>query len=139
MTGRIIEVERNDPRFWLIIGPLCAEPSVRKEVGGPISVLPGDRWFVALGADGQAIACGVLRRGKPGEAALAHAWVHPDHRRNSLHAELLERRIDAAREDGLRKLHTVASPEARSNYERHGFVETGKRGKFTVMILDLAP
>ena len=60
-------------------------------------------------------------------AGIAMVWVHEDHRRSGLGAQLLGAAEQVARDRGCRRL-TVSSFtfQAPAFYERHGFVETGR-------------
>jgi len=124
-------LELNDARFWPIVGPLCAYPSVREEIGWRISVLDGDRWYAAF-IDGENAGAGCLRIHGV-RAILSHAYVWPFMRHRGVHRELLTRRLSDASILGCVLAISHVSPAAVRAFEALGFVSKSKRGRFSVM------
>jgi putative acetyltransferase len=87
----------------------------------------GTTVFIAR-ADGQAVACGALRRHGGGIGEVKRMYTRPSHRGQRIGAEIV-RRIEAlARSEGLSRLVLETGdrhPAAWTVYERAGFVRCG--------------
>lgn len=92
------------------------------------SFLPPDgRLFLARDADGALVGCGMLKQIGDGKAELKRLYVKPEARGTGLGRALVERRIDAARDMGLRQLLVDTGSfnvEMRGLYAKLGFAET---------------
>lgn len=78
---------------------------------------PDGRLFLAQDADGQMIGCGMLRKIGPETGELKRLYVKPDARGTGLGRHLVERRLTAAREMGLK---TLLVDTLKANVEMQG-------------------
>lgn len=87
---------------------------------------PEGRLFLALSEGGEMIGCGTMKKIKPDTAELKRLYVKPKARGTGLGRHLVERRIAAAREMGMKTLlvDTLrANVEMQSLYRSLGFEE----------------
>lgn len=87
---------------------------------------PEGRLFLALGDDGEMIGCGTMKKIKPDTAELKRLYVKPKARGTGLGRHLVDRRIAAAREMGIKTLLVdtlKANVEMQGLYRSLGFEE----------------
>lgn len=122
--------------FWEIVGPLCADPKIRREIGAPISVKDSDVWVIGK-EWGAFVACSSLRLARRG-GLLVHEYVVEERRRCGYHRHMIQMREEIASKAGLEALHVTASPDAVGQYEALGYTRRGTRGKYTLMHKELS-
>lgn len=87
---------------------------------------PEGRLFLALGDEDEMIGCGMMKKIKPDTAELKRLYVKPKARGTGLGRHLVERRIAAAREMGVKTLLVdtlKANVEMQGLYRSLGFEE----------------
>jgi len=129
----IKQYQHGEGDFWQRMGEQFASPVVRRELGRAMTSVPEYVWWVAL-EDDQVVGFAALAPQHDDSAELRHAYVMPEHRGQGLYCKLLEARIEYGREHFAR-LYTVATDASKPGLEAHGFVEIGKRGRYTRMEL----
>jgi GNAT superfamily N-acetyltransferase len=96
------------------------------EPGPPPSAADVDLFLVAVGDDGDAVACGALRRLDAGSAEIKRMYVVPERRGSGVATSVLRALESAAAERGW---HTVRletgteQPDAQRFYRREGYRE----------------
>jgi GNAT superfamily N-acetyltransferase len=93
---------------------------------GPEEMAPPDGWFVAVYADGRAVAGGGVRRLDDETAEIKRMYVVPDARGRGFGRRLLAALEDAARELGYRRVRLdtgAEQPRALALYRSAGYRE----------------
>ncbi len=87
---------------------------------------PEGRLFIAKNDAGEMIGCGMMKKIKPDTAEMKRLFVKPEARGTGLGRHLIERRIDAARNMGIKTLLVdtlKANVEMQGLYHKLGFEE----------------
>jgi putative acetyltransferase len=118
---RALVAELNATLLALTPPEFCFHMTVEEMAGDDTTV------FIARD-DGQAVACGALKRHADGIGEIKRMYTRPSHRGQKIGAQIVER-IDAlARSEGLARLVLETGdrhPAAWTVYERAGFTRCG--------------
>jgi GNAT superfamily N-acetyltransferase len=125
-------MEHSNDELWRLIGRYFASPSIRAELGRPMSSLPGDLWWIAI-VDDRSVAGFAALRGKNKKAELRHAYVLPAFRRQGIYTELLKARLAFAH-GKYEMLETTATAASLPLLLKCGFVQRGNRGKYAKLV-----
>ncbi len=118
---RVLVRELNDTLLLLTPPEFCFHMTAEDMAVPEVTV------FVAR-EDGNAVACGALRRHADGIGEVKRMYTRPSHRGRGIGARILERIEAAAQSDGLRMLVLETGdrhPAAWRVYERGGFRRCG--------------
>jgi putative acetyltransferase len=88
---------------------------------------PDTTVFIAR-EDGEAVACGALKRHEAGIGEVKRMYTRPSHRGRKIGAEIVARVEDLARDEGIDRLVLETGdrhPAAWTVYERAGFTRCG--------------
>lgn len=144
---KVLEHGHNTQELFSLIGECFADPSFRKLFGRSMTSMPGDVWLVWIKEErlddgylvGRCIRGFAALRLKPRKKAeLCHAWTLPTSRRKGFNTWSVSRRIELARERGIKTLHTIVKPTRAAHYEALGFTLHAQRGQYTTYELRLA-
>lgn len=125
----IVRLTRDDPQFYPLLGPFLGSRQVAKELSIPAWDDPGKAWYVAL-MDGQ--VCGfVAAVAQSRSVSFCSDYVVPEYRETGVYSALSTARMQDHFDTPL--ITATVAPAALEVYSRHGFVETGKRGRFTAV------
>lgn len=123
--------------FYNLVGPFLGNRQVAKDLGMPIWNDSNREWVIAL-VDGKPIACSSIEfLQRPDKACLKSAWVKEDFRGRGIYTELLRRRIEIAQSRGIRLLTATATELSLDILLKHGFRQTGRKGKYYLMQLEI--
>ena len=131
---RIVWHEDRAPEFWMLMGPFFARREVRREMPYLVDE-DGKIWALAM-EGGDVLGFGaVMLKGRV--AGLSGLWVRPARRGEGIGARLVRERVERAREMGAARCRATASPASSALLKGLGFVETARRGRYSVMEVDL--
>lgn len=133
---KVLEHGSDTKQLFGLIGEFFASPSFRKLFGRPMASVRGDIWLVWV-VDGQVLGFAALRLkpGKKGE--LCHAWTAESCRGKGFNTWSIARRVELARDHGLKTVQTIIKPERAARYEALGFQSVIQRGQYTTYELRL--
>lgn len=127
----LVEVARDDPEFYRLLGPFFGSRQAARELGMPIWDDDNRLWMVALVA-GRPVGCASLEvKGRRGE--LKSAWVRPEFRGMGIYAAMVEERLRMAATNSLAELVATCTDAGARMLARYGFHEVGRRGKYHKM------
>lgn len=118
---RLLVAELNETLLVLTPPEFCFHMTVEQMAGDDTTV------FVARD-DGQAVACGALKRHAGGIGEVKRMYTRPSHRGQKIGALIVERIEALARSEGLARLVLETGdrhPAAWTVYERAGFTRCG--------------
>lgn len=118
--------------FYNMVGPFLGNRQAAKDLGMPVWNDPGREWVIAI-VNGCPAACSSIEFGKSGRATLKSAWVQKEFRGQGIYTELLRRRIDIAQAQGVKILSATATSLSLEILLRHGFRQTGSKGKYFLL------
>lgn len=125
----IREMTNSDNDFYQLIGPFLSRREIVSELGSPVWDDGGKRWFVAV-IDGNVVGfAGIRESGR--WSLLVSAYVVPEMRRQGVYTELLRNRMKAI---GGSAAKAIATASAVPGLERHGFILSCMRGRYSVMV-----
>lgn len=131
----IIRKMNHGPKFFSAAGAFFAGRAVRSE-NPYLHSEPGDAWAVAS-VNGVARGISGLTAEDGAEALIHSGYVEPEFRRRGLYRQMLEANLSVARARKVALVRCTASPMSASTFRALGFRETGVRGKYTRMELEL--
>lgn len=118
---RLLVAELNETLLALTPPEFCFHISVEQMAGDDTTV------FIARD-DGQAVACGALKRHAEGIGEVKRMYTRPSHRGHKIGALIVERIEALARAEGVARLVLETGdrhPAAWTVYERAGFTRCG--------------
>jgi GNAT superfamily N-acetyltransferase len=128
----VVRLPRDDPNFYLHLGPFFGSRAAAEEIGGPIWDEPDKRWLVAL-RDGRAIGiCAWLPL--PTHTRLLSGYVLPEHRRQGAYAALFRERLRLV---GKVKLTATVTAASLGTFRGAGFRIVRQRGRFWLVERDI--
>lgn len=122
----VIELRRDDERFYPLLGPFLAQRAIVREVGAPLWDDVGKRWFIALTAAGEVVGFAALMG-----CTFCSAYVLPAWRGQGIYTALYDARLRAC-PVGMR-LSVVANAQSAPFYHRRGWRVVRQRGQFVQM------
>lgn len=123
--------------FWQRMGPFFASARVQRELGVRMASDDSYTWWLALSESGDVAGFAAAQEQKNGVVILRHAWIQPEYRENGIYEALFDRRLGDLKEDGHDRFRVTTSGNALALIKRKGFEETGGRGSYTTLELDL--
>lgn len=115
--------------FWQVMGPSFASARVQRELGVPMTSDDDTTWFVAMDG-GEVAGFAAVRLAKAGVAELRHAYVWEPHRQQGLYKQLLDARLQFARQAGCTAARATVAPALQQHYADAGFTETRRQGRY---------
>jgi putative acetyltransferase len=118
---RVLVAELNETLLALTPSEFCFHMTVEQMAE------PGITVFIARD-DGEAVACGALKRHADGVGEVKRMYTRPSHRGQKIGAGIVERIEALARTEGLNRLVLETGdrhPAAWTVYERAGFARCG--------------
>ena len=126
---KIVQYAHGEGDFWQVMGPSFASAKVQRELGVPMTSDESTTWFVAK--DGNDVAgFGAVRMLKSGVAELRHAYVFEPYRQQGIYAQLLDARLQFARQAGATSCRATVAPALQQHYAGAGFTETRLQGRY---------
>jgi GNAT superfamily N-acetyltransferase len=123
----IDELTNQTPGFYDLLGPVLSNREVVSELGAPIWDDPGKLWFVARAAGtGELLGVAGLRGRE-----VCSVYVLPGARGQMVGYALVNAAVTRG---GAQELRATTTEAGTGLFERHGFVESGTRGRFHRMI-----
>ncbi len=122
---RIVALDNRHQDFYAVMGPVLSRREIVAELGSPTWDDDGKEWLVALPEDSPAPLGFVAKRGR----SICSFYVSPGARGLAVGYALLRRAV-ATWPNADRATATDSSV---SLFERVGFTETRKRGRYHVM------
>lgn len=130
---KYVRTNRDEKRFYSLMGWFFGSRLVAKELGMRIWDDPNREWIVVLD-DEKPIACASIEFMKTGDkAAMKSGWVHPDYRGQGIYDKMFSMRMDIAKERGVQVLTATITEKSRNTHFRYGFRKVGNRGRYELM------
>jgi GNAT superfamily N-acetyltransferase len=124
----IFPEEKQDDRFYALMGPLFANRGIAEEMDGQLYNKPESTWFVAH-EDGVAFGCCCFFKEEK-RLFFENFWVAPHLRKNGIGKKLFSIRMVEAEKLDLPIRGITRHQDSLKKYLDQGFVVTSKRGRF---------
>jgi predicted N-acetyltransferase YhbS len=125
----IRRLTNQDQDFYPLMGPFLGSRQVARELSIPAWDDHGKVWYVAI--RGTEVCGFVAALPQAKSVVFCSDYVTPEHRETGVYSELsVARMLDYADTSTINATVALAAMEV---YTRHGFIPTGKRGRYTAM------
>lgn len=148
---RIARMTNRNDEFYFLVGPFLSKREIVEETGYPVWDDPNTIWFVAIGTEyyvkgsgdsaeifgleGEyTLGIGCVRYKKGGRAVPGSLYVLPQFRGKGVGLRLVQEQKKECLFHS--NIEVVATPASLSIYKKAGFIETGTRGKYTLLTLE---
>lgn len=129
---RLMSAESDGEReFFGIMGKFFASMQIRRDFGYAVYD-DGRQWIVAFVGE-RVVGFGSFGIDKKNRGRLYDAWVDPEYRGRGIYKRITDYRLAWLRDHHADGVLAVVKPRMKDLYERHGFAEMKRLGKFSYM------